>query len=482
MKHVNTAKSVAISDPFIYLSYFAGVSSGSFDSNEAKAAAPYALGSSKSLKIKIDTLYDQRCDAIKYKLQKVDFVCTTADLWSTKHRTYIGTTIHWLDPNTLCRKSSSLSCNRFRSPHTNDRIAEQLHDINSKYEIVPKIVATVTDNASNFAKAFKVFGITSNSILREIDETAFEFDDFFDMVWRKSKALDENEGDENETEFIHNDHEFLPRQMRCASHTLNLTGSKDSTLALKNSAFKKMHTAVFSKLNFLWRKANRPKSSELIEQFLKCALKRPCPTRWNSVYDCVDQIVEMDRELLNKLMTALQVTPFTVNEYIFLEEYVKVMQPIALALDHLQQSDCYYAILLPTMHTVRSNLNKLKEGKLNYASKLLHEIEKGVNTRFDYCFDLDNEKCQFALTATCIHPFFKLRWLSGKFKSQDVIRRIQELIIAAAKDLLQSSVTNATQTNRNANCSSNVGEFLFRLDSSPLFKKKLCPFGRASQQ
>lgn len=43
----------------------------------------------------------------------VSYVCLTADIWSAKHRSFLGLTIHWLDDN-LKRVSMALAVKRFK--------------------------------------------------------------------------------------------------------------------------------------------------------------------------------------------------------------------------------------------------------------------------------------------------------------------------------------------------------------------------------
>ena len=44
---------------------------------------------------------------------------------------------------------------------------------------------------------------------------------------------------------------------------------------------------VMGKVVTLWIKTVRPKSSEIIVQGFGRSIERPCPTRWNSEYDCM---------------------------------------------------------------------------------------------------------------------------------------------------------------------------------------------------
>lgn len=81
----------------------------------------------------------------------------------------MGVTVCWIQSDTEC-ESSALACRCFTSPYTYNRIAELLEEIHTEYGLrTDTVVATVTDNASNIAKAFKEFNITVVS--EEQDET-----------------------------------------------------------------------------------------------------------------------------------------------------------------------------------------------------------------------------------------------------------------------------------------------------------------------
>ncbi|KAM7285269.1 uncharacterized protein ISCGN_032223, partial [Ixodes scapularis] len=118
--------------------------------------------SRRSLGRRIDEEWEKFLDDAREKLSGQSYVATTADIWSTHHRSFMGVTVHWIDADTLSRGSLALACRRFPGSHTYDRIAEMLEDIRQSFDISrEKVVATVTDNASNFAKAFREFGFCS---------------------------------------------------------------------------------------------------------------------------------------------------------------------------------------------------------------------------------------------------------------------------------------------------------------------------------
>ncbi|CAI6359497.1 unnamed protein product [Macrosiphum euphorbiae] len=114
---------------------------------------------------KIDILYEKNILEIKEEFNDVKFVCTTVDIWSGKKRSFLGVTAHWISKNNLNRISKALACRRFKGSHTYDKISDLIHEINSEFNLAStKIIATITDNGSNFVKAFKMFGVKRQNI------------------------------------------------------------------------------------------------------------------------------------------------------------------------------------------------------------------------------------------------------------------------------------------------------------------------------
>lgn len=372
-----------------------------------------------TLVTKIDSLFASMKSQMIELFSDAKYISLTSDIWSCKHRSFMGMTAHYIDSFTFKRQMITLSCSRFSFPHTNDRIAEHLQIVCDSYGIGEKVIATTTDNASNFAKAFREFGVPIDSHFQEDNEM--------------NEICDEIEYIEMDT--------ALSMQVRCGSHTFSLVGVKDAANAQNDPKYFSHHSSAFTKLNRLWKCANQPKAAEQIVDILKFLIRRPIVTRWNALFDCLTKILGIDMAKLNEVMRALDIPEFTSIDIQFLHEYVTVMKPIAEAIDCLQ-AECHFAFLLPVVHKTVRSLNDLN-GKLKFCQPLLQAVLNGVEERFNYCFDFDNEQCKPALIATCTHPYFKMRWLTGSFRTTENFKKIREMLISAT-----NSIQIQTQTNQ----------------------------------
>lgn len=95
---------------------------------------------------------------------EIKYVSTTADIWSSRNKSYMGITAHYISED-FSRKSFALCVRRFKGSHTFEKIAAIISRVHDEYQLKhAQVVATVTDNASNFKKSFRLFG---NDLLME---------------------------------------------------------------------------------------------------------------------------------------------------------------------------------------------------------------------------------------------------------------------------------------------------------------------------
>lgn len=92
-------------------------------------------------------------------LKEHEYICLTADVWSSRAQSYLGVTVHILTTD-FERKSFMLALRQIRTKQTYDVLAESISQVMADFEIdVDKVTNIVTDGGSAFCKAFKEFGV-----------------------------------------------------------------------------------------------------------------------------------------------------------------------------------------------------------------------------------------------------------------------------------------------------------------------------------
>lgn len=224
---------------------------------------------------------------LKTAMSEVQHIATTTDCWSARRRSYIGVTAHWIETETLQRKSCVLACRRLKGKHTFDVLAAQLEDIHTEFEIRSKVVKTTTDNGSNFVKAFSVFSVSCTSEEQEDSEVAEDpdedclFENVFDDLTEASKCFEYQ----------------LPPHHRCSAHTLNLISTTDAEKAAADSSYKRLSRGTFAKCQALWNKTSRSvQAAEKVKELCGLNLIKPNATRWNSIFMAVQRINRIIKE------------------------------------------------------------------------------------------------------------------------------------------------------------------------------------------
>ncbi|KAE8298870.1 hypothetical protein D5F01_LYC03379 [Larimichthys crocea] len=376
----------------------------------------------------LDREYSTMEENLRTALRDVDFVSTTADIWTANNKSYMGVTLHWFSRHTLERKKAALACKRVRGRHTYDVIGQEIEDIHSSYGIVNKVVATVTDNGSNFVKAFRVYQAPSDD--DEMEEESLDEVTFVPM----SDLLSAEHERDAEAQIA------LPPHHRCASHTINLVTTNDVDKYLTSIAdVKVVYRSSTAKCSALWTKASRSSTaSEAVEEVSKRKLLVPTSTRWNSFFDSVKRVTEIPMHELNTLCTKLGVKGFKDKEYQFLHEYCTVTRPLTIALDILQ-ADCPYGTLLPTLEALMQRALALKHTLSSMTAGLPDAIVQAVQTRFANLLD-----DRGALLAAVSCPKFKLRWMRDADRREQVKQLLQdECCTIASPRQSSASVANS---------------------------------------
>lgn len=276
----------------------------------------------------LEERFQQRKADLRNHLQKVGTVCTTADCWTSRRRSFIGVTVHWIDVETLERRGACLAVKQITGSHTYDVIAKELEHINEEFCLTDKICFTVTDSGSNFIKAFKHFGLEEAEEFADEAEEAeddIEFHQLDDALSPQGTEI----MDEHEEQTIYK----LPPHWKCSCHALNLVATTDASKfdGASAASLKRVSVQTFAKLTAIWNKQNRStQAAEKIRDALGTLLPTPGDTRWNSMFDAVSKIhsllskPQLDNSF-DKLCDELTIKRLQPLQKTFIAEYVQVI-------------------------------------------------------------------------------------------------------------------------------------------------------------
>uniref|UniRef100_A0A3Q3FYN9 HAT C-terminal dimerisation domain-containing protein n=1 Tax=Labrus bergylta TaxID=56723 RepID=A0A3Q3FYN9_9LABR len=315
------------------------------------------------------------------ELKKTLDVSTTADIWSANNKSFMGVTVHWID-------------------------ADKLEDIFSQYGLTnDKVTACVTDNGSNFVKAFKEHQQQQVESEEEVEgDGEVEFTDLHSVL---------TADDDTQHGLC-----VLPPHHRCAAQTLNLIANNEVVNWLvSNPESRAVYRSATAKCSALWTKARRSTvASECLEEVSDRKLIVPTVTRWNSFYNAYARITEMPLTDINSLCTQLQIKCMNDREYQFLKECCAIMKPFTVALDILQGEDtCFYGTLQPTLEVLMAKTLVMKNGLSQMTTGLPEVIVGAIKTRFATTIDSKD-----ALLAAVSLPKFKLRWVKEEARRDHI--------------------------------------------------------------
>ncbi|KAG0705270.1 hypothetical protein GWK47_024527 [Chionoecetes opilio] len=118
----------------------------------------FRVPSRRTLTRDIKAMGEEAREEIKSILKDLPHVATTADSWTAHNRSFIGSTVHWIDPTDLSRKMATLAIKEIKVSQTKGIIATKLDQVNRAFNISRKVVLTTTDNGANYVAAFSNYG------------------------------------------------------------------------------------------------------------------------------------------------------------------------------------------------------------------------------------------------------------------------------------------------------------------------------------
>jgi hypothetical protein len=181
---------------------------------------------------------------------------------------------------------------------------------------------------------------------------------------------------------------------------------------IKDDQYKKLARSTFAKAAAIFNKVQRSTlAHDTVTQKSGMAFKIPNKTRWNSHFHAMEQLLNFftkqygNQPCIEVICDDLEIARFKANEKNFLEAFVQVMRPLAVALDILQgENNCYKGFVLPTLVMLKMHASEVANESV--CKPLATKICSSLQTRLDYVF----EDKTFVIAALLM-PNFKLDWV-----------------------------------------------------------------------
>lgn len=204
----------------------------------------------RSLSTELKLKYNSYVSMLTSLIDKQNYICNTADIWSANNKSFMGMTCHFIDNKTYKRYSYVLGCKRIKGSHNFLKIADVINEICEIYRVNnSKITHIITDNASNFGKAFRTFSSVSTptSDCNYLGDFNGDTETQLDSDYSNSDSENNNSGNVeyisvsdvlSESNNLTNpeyNYSCLPNHLTCCAHTLNLIATTDiSKISDKN--------------------------------------------------------------------------------------------------------------------------------------------------------------------------------------------------------------------------------------------------------
>lgn len=298
------------------------------------------------------------------------------DFWSKAVTSFLGINIHFIQNDELQCITASLKYVEY--PHTAEKILKILEDILKEWSFSgindPKISAFITDNGSNFVKAFK-----------DLNSEFFNNDD--------SEEDSHNSADEMESSILPS---ISNIRIGCMDHALvnNLKSaiSKSSELNSLLDSVKNMVTKI--KYN--------GKSSDFLKSKQE-AISLPPKTRWLYHFELVSKFLQIKASIDHCCESILLIDSIPLTKTKVLENVQTILRYYKDCTELLQYSNSQtLSNVIPVLFGLESHLKNYVELECQLISNFSKNLLSDYKTRFKHVID---PKCSNFQIKYCLATF-----------------------------------------------------------------------------
>ncbi|GFY39790.1 vesicular integral-membrane protein VIP36 [Trichonephila inaurata madagascariensis] len=327
----------------------------------------------------IDDKYDILSTQLKLKIQEVEALSVTADVWSDSHnsQSYLSLTGHCIHENKLMSMIFGVAA--LTEPHNADYLAQVIINMTEKWGITNnKVVAFITDNGSHIVKA-----VTN--------------------VYGKNKHIP------------------------CFAHTLNLVASKPFENMDKLEEAKNVLTAVRDITTYLKHNINAADSLKKAQDHKTepLGLIQSVSTRWNSVFYQLERFVELS-EIIAPILLKYPKSPamLTAQQLEVVKDIVNILRPLEVITKEISGEDYFTASkIIPIVSCLNETYNTMKTST-DIGAKIRTLIVDGLKKSFGSV-----EQVHLLAAATILDPRFKKIHFADQEACSQAINRINSSIL-----------------------------------------------------
>ena len=331
----------------------------------------------------IPRMYSKTVEKVKEDISTIKYFAATMDLWtSTANHPYLSCTIHFINEMWEL-KSYCLDTVPLFTDHTGTNLSETLQEILSNWGLDPgKLVATTTDNGSNFIAAFSC------------------------LEWQR---------------------------VSCFGHNLDLAISKALKLDRVQKVIAKCHrlVEVFSRS---WKKNRDLRAKQITLGLKQHKLIADVVTRWGSTYKMMSRILEQQQAICGVLAEDRKYWCRMPNdsEFSTMESIVAVLEPLHVFTDALSGEKCItISAICPLLKHI---LEKLLV-PLPTDSCFVKEIKETISDKLQSQYILQ-ELSDLLDVSSCLDPRFQLRYVANR---DNTIQQIKSEALEVARTIVDVS-------------------------------------------
>ncbi|KAA0719764.1 hypothetical protein E1301_Tti022229 [Triplophysa tibetana] len=348
----------------------------------------YSLPSRKTLsKTVMPRLYDKLRGNLMEKIKSASAVCLTTDCWtSLTTESYMTVTCHFIEDFQMT--SYLLDCFVLTERHTAAHLASELARVTNEWGVGDKIVACVTDNASNIVSALK--------------------------------------------DHLHWDH--IP----CFAHMLNLIVR--AALKEVQAILQKVKTIVeyFHRSTVASDKL-KATQKQMGQETLR--LKQDVATRWNSTYYMLKRFTEIKDPIISTLaLTNASLPTLSPEEWNISREILDIIKPFEEVTTEVSAEKFVTAskviLMIRGLQRIVTRYQR-NPSSSDHVKKLVDSLMLEMTKRFGKV-----EHIQKLADATCLDPRFKKQAFVNQQAAEETVKRVTAA--AAAMNPAQSEEDNTS--------------------------------------